>query len=136
MPLWSAPMCHFAEVWHTLRRKAWSWSLQHQAGSHGGFISTSCSQTIGQFIRKRTAAAPAGEATDDEVGDAMRAAVKKARGGSSPQDTSEGQACGRAQDASKGNAQDPRPRRQPEWHRASLRSKLCQRTWEASRRST
>ena len=77
-------MCHFAEVWHTLRRKAWSWSLQHQAGSHGGFISTSCSQTIGQFIRKRTAAAPAGEATDDEVGDAMRAAVKKARGVAAP----------------------------------------------------
>ena len=58
-----------------------------------------------QFTRKRTAAAPAGGATDDEVADVMRAAVKKAR--RSSQDTPEGQVCGRAQDASKGNAQDP-----------------------------
>jgi hypothetical protein len=58
-----------------------------------------------QCTRKRTAAAPAGGATDDEVADVMRAAVKKAR--RSSQDTPEGQVCGRAQDASKGNAQDP-----------------------------
>ena len=40
-----------------------------------------------QFTRKRAAAAPAGEATDDEVADVMRAAVKKARGVAAPKTT-------------------------------------------------
>ena len=40
-----------------------------------------------QFTRKRTAEAPAGEATDDEVADVMRAAVKKARGVAAPKTT-------------------------------------------------
>ena len=79
-----------------------------------------------QFTRKRAAAAPAGEATDDEVADVMRAAVKKARGSQLPRQPrrpSLWQSPRRPQR----QCPRPRPRRQSKWHRASLRSKPCRR---------
>ena len=79
-----------------------------------------------QFTRKRTAAAPAGGATDDEVADVMRAAVKKARASQLPRHPRRPSLW---QSPRRLQRQCPRPRlrRQSKWHRASLRSKPCQR---------
>ena len=46
LPLRSALMCHPSKVRSCLRRKTRCRCLQHQAGSHGNFVSPSCSQTF------------------------------------------------------------------------------------------
>ena len=86
-----------------------------------------------KFTRKRTAAAPAEGATDDDVADVMRAAVKGQRSGSS-QDTPQSQVCGSTKDASKGNAPSPIGSIQSCTGQTSDQSYAKEGAWEESRR--